>query len=192
MRVIITLCLFINSLISLGQTIKFKVDGIVKNTKHAKFAYLTTLSQQIPISSNKIFMVTPINNGKFSFKGMFNLEGKDYQYACDIIDERGNITKEELTSKFKQLIWVTGIEKNIRLIILENLSLDVLESDQTISSKILSGGFLTNHRDKLGTAIKERNKKVLEFVKTYPDSPISFDEVEELASFINPSNKEKI
>ncbi len=64
-----------------AQNINFTVKGEISNTDSIRYAYLTTLSQQVPISSENIYMVMPIINGKFEFKGTFNLEGKDYQYA---------------------------------------------------------------------------------------------------------------
>lgn len=192
MRAFIVLYLLIQSFLSSGQTITFNVAGLVKNTENAKFAYLTTLSQQIPISSDKIFMVTPIKSGKFNFNGNFSLQGKDFQYACVIIDERGDISKDELQSKFKELIWVTGREENIRIIILENIKLDIQKRDETITAKIITGGVFTKQRDELDVAVRSRNKKVLEFIKKYPDSPLSFTEVEETAEFISSFNKDKI
>ena len=65
-----------------AQTINFTIDGNIENPLNAKYAYLSTLSQQIPISSDKIFIAVPVVNGKFEFKGSFNLEGKMMQQAC--------------------------------------------------------------------------------------------------------------
>lgn len=192
MRILITLALTLSSIFSFGQTFTFNISGVVKNTAHAKYAYLTTLSQQRPISSDKIFMIAPIINGKFYFHGKFNLEGKAYQQACLIIDDNGKMTKEELQSRFKELIWVTGREENIKRIILEDLKLSVEERDQTISSKIFSGGVLTKQLDEMHTAIIKKNRKLLEFIKAHPDSPLSFDQVEETAEFMDDSNREKL
>lgn len=192
MKYIITLVILFNSIILLAQPIKFNIQGELKNNEHAKFAYLSTLSQQTTISSPKIFIISPIINGKFSFKGIFNLEGKDYQQACVFVDERSNISKEELASKFKQLIWIIGRENNLRLIVLEDLKLKIEGQDQMKVSEITAAGKLTKQLDELHLASVKGNKELLVFIKKYPDSPISFDEVKALTNMAQASNEDKI
>lgn len=192
MRSLFTLAIVLSSFCLSAQTIHFKVKGAVKNTSNAKYAYISTLSQQIPISSDKVFIVTPIINGKFQLSGTFDLKGKPYQHACVFLDSRGNISKEELASKFKQLIWITGQDKHLRIIILENISLDVQERDKMIVSTVVAGGRLTKQLDEEGLAIIAGNKKMIDFIKTYPDSPISFDRVKNLCDFIDSRNKSRL
>ncbi len=192
MKALITLIFTISSFFSLAQSIKFNIQGTIKNTEHAKFAYLSTLSLQVPVSSDKIFMITPIKDGKFEFNGTFDLEGKDYQEACVFVDERSNISKEELESKFKQLIWITGRENNLRRLILEDIKFDVEERDQMKVSKIIEGGMLTRQLDMESKAVRAGNRKLQEFVKTYPDSPISLKAVETVTNLTVPSNKDRM
>ena len=127
MKALITLILTFNTFLTFAQNVKFNIEGRIEDTKNAKYAYLSTLSQQIPISSDKIFMITPIVDGKFGFQGVFDLDGKAYQQACVFVDERGNISKEELLSKFRQSVWLIGREENLRGIILEDLTLGIEE-----------------------------------------------------------------
>ncbi|MET3115608.1 hypothetical protein AAKU52_003358 [Pedobacter sp. CG_S7] len=191
MKGLITLTILLISFSLSAQSVKFNLQGSVKDTKNAKFAFISTLSQQVTISSPKIFMVTPIVNGKFQFNDTFDLEGKQYQNACVFVDERGNISKEELAFKFKQLVWVTGRENHLRRIILENIKLDIEQRDQMITSKIVSGGTLTKQLDENNQAVRDKNRKLLEFIKKYPDSPVSLIAVKDNNSIFDPSNKEK-
>lgn len=179
------------ALLSTAKTIEYKIQGNVKDMTHARFAYLSTLSQNRTISSSKIFMVEPIINGEFSFNGSFDLEDKDFQDACVFIDERGNISKEELTSKFEQLIWVTGRDNNLRSIILEDLKLDIEDLNKVKISKVVSEGLLTKQSDEASKAVRAKNRKLLGFVKKHPDSPISFREVGEVTSLFELSRKER-
>ena len=73
MKALITLILTFNTFLTFAQNVKFNIEGRIEDTKNAKYAYLSTLSQQIPISSDKIFMITPIVDGKFGFQGVFDL-----------------------------------------------------------------------------------------------------------------------
>lgn len=191
MKRIIPILLFLFPLSLSAQLIRFKIEGTVKNITHAKFAYLSSFYQQVTVSSPKIFMVSPIVNGKFTFSNTFDLEGKDFQHACVIVDERGNISKEELASRFKQQSWVAGREKFIRIVLLENLKLDIPERDQTRTAAVVTGGRLTKQLDEMGLAMREGNKKLVSFVKKYPDSPVTLYAVEQ-CSDTRGYNQEKL
>jgi hypothetical protein len=179
MKRFIPILLFMLPVSLSAQLIKFKIAGTVKNVTHAKFAYLSSFYQQVTVSSPKIFMVSPIINGKFEFSNTFDLEGKDFQHACVIVDERGNISKEELASRFKQQSWIAGREKFIRVVLLENLKLDIPERDQTRTATVVAGGRLTKQLDEMGLAMREGNKKLVSFVEKYPDSPVTLLAVEQ-------------
>jgi hypothetical protein len=191
MKAFITLVILNISLSLSAQTISFSVRGTVKDTKDAKFAYMSTLSQQIPISSDKVFIVSPIVNGEFQLTGKFDLEGKPLQYACVFVDERGDISKEELKLKFKELIWVTGRDNNLRKIILENLRLEIEQRDQMKASKIVSGGGMTKQLDEHNQAFRAKNRKLIGFISKYPNSPVSLVVLEEYTAFFYPPDKEK-
>lgn len=191
MKVFITLIILSICFSLSAQTIKFNVQGTIKNTKNAKYAYISTLSQQIPISSPKIFIVAPIVNGRFQLNGTFDLDGKLLQYACVFVDERGDITKEELQFKFKELVWVTGRDSHLRKIILENLALEIGQRDQMIVSKIMSGGTMTKQLDEQTQSVRAGDRKFIEYIKKYPDSPVSLVAIQENNSLYYPPKKEK-
>jgi len=184
----ILIIIFFYPLSIFSQITKFTVSGTLKDVKQAKFAYLSTLSQRIPISSPKVFIVAPVINGKFEFVGTFDLEGKEYQHACVFVSDRGNISREELESKFRQLIWLVGRENNLRGIILEDVQLEADSPDKMSNAVVVGGGILTQQLDESNEAFKIKNRKMLEFVKKYPDSPVSFDAV---SSISEPSPKYK-
>ena len=175
-----------------AQTIKFNIKGTIANTVSIKYAYLTTLSQQIPISSDKIFMVVPVVNGKFEFNGDFDLKGEDFQFANVFVEERGNISKEEALSKFRRLIWVTGVRKNNRVIILEDLNLSINAYGETIDAIISEGGILTKQIDEWTKAIRAGNREMIQFVKRHPNSKISFYAVKEVLSWYNAAFRDKV
>ena len=174
-----------------AQTIKFNIKGTIANTDSIIYAYLTTLSQIIPISSDKIFMVVPVVNGKFEFKGDFDLKGEDFQFANVFVEERGNITKEEALSKFRRLIWVTGVRKNARVIILEDLTLSISAYGETKKAIISEGGILTKQIDESTKATQAGNREMIQFVKRHPSSKIAFYAVKEVTSSYNSANKDR-
>ncbi|ARS42596.1 hypothetical protein CA265_24205 [Sphingobacteriaceae bacterium GW460-11-11-14-LB5] len=174
-----------------AQITKFTIKGVVANTDSIKYAYLTTISQQVPISNEKIFMVTPVVDGKFEFSGTFDLEGKDYQYASVFVEERGNISKEEALSKFRNLIWVTGRRRNARLLVLENLTLSIDEYGKTKESKVIDGGILTKQDDEYKMAIRAGGRQLISFIKKYPDSPISYYCVKETTSLFDAAHRDR-
>ncbi|RQO74310.1 hypothetical protein DBR43_02630 [Pedobacter sp. KBW06] len=192
MRYYIALVLLLTSLYTSAQAIKFHVQGTVQDSKHAKFAYLTTLSHQVPISSSKIFMVSPITNGKFDFKGTFDPGENGYQHACVFVEERGNISKEEMISKFNQLILVVDKEKNFKHIILENIGLDIQNFDQVKEARIVSGGKLTTQLHEWFAALRAKDGSLLKFVKKYPASMMSLDAVFEISQGIGEANSDRI
>lgn len=175
-----------------AQTIKFTIKGTIANTDSIKYAYLTTLSQQIPISSDKIFMVVPVVNGKFEFKGDFDLKGEDFQFANVFVEERGNITKEEALSKFRRLIWVNGKRSNAKIVILEDLTLSINAYGETKEAIIIEGGVLTKQVDERTKAIIEGNREMIQFVKRHPNSSMSFYAVKEVLSWYDAAHKDKI
>lgn len=182
----------VSSFCASAQTISFNVSGIVKDTTNAKFAYLTTTTQQVPISSPKIFMIVPIIAGKFEFVGTFDLEGKDFQHACVIIEERGNISKEEAASKFKQLIWISGREKNMKIVMLEDVKLEIDSRQSTKEALVVEQGALTRQLDAYSVAVRAKEGAFINFLKKYSDSQLSLYQVEEHTSSLDLSSKEKM
>jgi hypothetical protein len=192
MKWFVALIFTFNSFFLSAQVMKFRIQGTVQDTEHARFAYLSTSSHQINISSSKIFMVTPVVNGKFEFNGTFDLDGKYYQHACIIIDDRGTISKDELASRFRSLVWVVGRESNIKHIVLEDMKLDIEGRDQANTSKILEGGTLTRQFEEEGQAVRAGDRKLMGFVKKYRDSPIALDAVQQVSDMTTLANRDKL
>jgi hypothetical protein len=165
-----------------AQTIKFHIKGNVEDTSGRKFAYLTTLSQRVPVSSDKVHIMSPVDQGTFEFEGEFDLRGKDYQYANIFILDRSNISKEEVASKFKNLIWVSGRDSNLVEIVLEDMMLQINKPNLIKNAQINSGGKYTNQLREKDVAMETGNKALLKFLKKYPDSPVSFEQVESIIS----------
>lgn len=192
MKIVFVLLMSSLSLLVKAQEIHFKIDGLIEHTKGAKFAYLSTLSQQIPISSDKLFQMVPVVDGKFQFQGSFDLEGKSIQWASIFFDERGNITKDELALKFKNLIWVTGRDPHLFKIVLEDLSLRAKNREEAKMAVITKNGTYTKQSYDLLEATRTRGKDARElanFIKTHPNSPIS---LKALLSISFSSNEESL
>ena len=192
MKRLITIVLLLYPVMLIAQEFKFHVQGVVQDTSHAKFAYLSTLSHRVDLTSQKIFLVTPVVDGKFEFKGTADLEGKDYQTACVFVDDRSNISKEELASKYKLLVWVAGREENIKVIALEDLSLAIQGRDEMKDAKVVKNGVLTSQLDEWDIAYRAKKAGIIRFIKKYPDSPISFEQVESLSRYATFSDGDKL
>lgn len=192
MKLFLTTTLLFLPFIAFGQEFSYKIKGIVNKQDGVKYAYLTTLSHQTTISSGKIFSMVPIIDGKFEFDGTFDLEGKKYQNACVFIDQRNNITKDEVISKFKQLVWVVGRDNNLKPIILEDITIEVNQSNNMSLSAILDKGTLTLQYYQSIEASNSGDKTLVDFIKKYPDSPISFNAVIEVNEMIDITDKERL
>lgn len=162
-----------------AQEITFKITGTIQNPGKAKYAYLTTLSQQIPISSDKVFIKAPIVNGKFEFNGSFDLLGKNLQQASVFVDERDNITKGEVALKFKNLIWVSGRDPHLLRVYLENLDFVSPAADNMLPPKIISGR-LTQDFYTFLEGIKDR-ANIAAFIRKNPVSPVSLLALEHIS-----------
>lgn len=172
-----------------GQVIKFKINGVVQNLKDAKYAYLTTLSQQVTIASDKVFIKVPIVDGKFEFNGSFDLEGRDIQFANIFLDERGNITKEEVASKFKNLIWVSGRENFLFKAILENFSFFTKSREDIFASDVTKEGTINKDFIAYHTAIKAGRQQLISFIKSHITSPISLLALQSISFMGDASSK---
>lgn len=156
-----------------SQTINFKINGEILNSKNANYAYLTTLSQQIPISSDKLFIKVPVVNGKFEFKNSFDLEGKNFQFAAVFFDERGNITKEEVALKFKNIIWVTERDPHLLKIALEDMTIQSKSRDEMLTAKITENGNYTKQYNEYRIAARAGSRELVDLIIQHKDSPIS-------------------
>ena len=145
-----------------AQTINYKIEGKIKNPENSKYAYL--------IIRGKKPIVKPIINGEFIFKDTIDLGLGFYKGGYLLLENRGNITSEEVSSKLKQGIWKLGVTSNLKNIALEDIKLDI-EGSNIIDAAIIEGGELTRQMDELNQERKINNFKA--FIIKYPDSPVS-------------------
>jgi len=173
------LCIF-------AQTKKFNIIGTLNNTENTKYAYLTTQLNQVTESSDQLFMVAEIKDGKFEFKGAIDLlPDKLYQAACVFVHHRGNITKEEIASKISMKVFIAGGDANTKRIFIEDQCLHIENYNRVFAAAITNGGDLSNQLSLLN---KTTNIADLdEMVKKHPDSPISIQVINKLASQLSPA-----
>jgi len=145
-----------------AQTINYKIEGEIKNPENAKYAYL--------IIQGKNAIVKPIINGGFIFKDTIDIGLGFYRGGYVLLENRGNITSEEVYSKLKQGVWKLGATSNLRNMALEDIKLNI-EGDNIVDATIVAGGVLTRQMDELSQERKSKNFKA--FVLKYPDSPVS-------------------
>lgn len=170
-KIIHLILLSILPLLINAQTTSYLIKGTVINDKTAKFAYLV-------VAKNKeMFKVVPIKNNSFSFSGKTDLKGENLKPAVLFVDERGNITMDELYSKLKQGVWING-RKNLRPVILEEVTFEIENSQLASKSKVTSGGILTKQWDESKPAVAQG--KSVEFIKKYPDSPVSLSMIDKM------------
>lgn len=149
--------------LSIAQTVKYNIQGTIENPENAKFAYLI-------IRGKKAF-VEPVVDGKFAFKDTIALGPGFYRGGYLLLENRGNITAEEVYSKLSQQVWRMGVTPNLRNIALEETKFAIDAADKLLDAKVVQGGELTKQMEELAQAKKERNYKA--FVLKYPDSPVS-------------------
>jgi hypothetical protein len=168
---------------SSAQIVHYNISGIIKDAEQAKYAYLI-------IRGKKAF-VTPVIDGKFSFKDTIALGPGFYRGGYLLLDTRGNITVEEVDSKLKQQVWRMGVTPNLRNIALEETQFAIEAGDKLLDATIVKGGELTRQMKELDEFRKERNFKA--FVLKYPDSPVSISFISSIPrSFGIPMALEKI
>ena len=169
--------------LSSAQTVHYNITGTIKNPENAKYAYLI-------IRGKKAF-AEPIVDGKFSFKDTIALGPGFYRGGYLLLDNRGNITAEEVDSKLRQQVWRMGVTPNLRNIALEETQFAIETADKLLDATIVRGGELTRQMAEFSEFRKERNFKG--FVLKYPDSPVSISFISSIPrSFGLPMELEEI
>ncbi|NQX41423.1 hypothetical protein SAMN05421820_10733 [Pedobacter steynii] len=168
-----------------AQSVHFNIQGTVKNLGDAKYAYLATPHD------GKIFIKAPIVNNVFSFIGTDSLD-RLYSPTCIFIDEKDNITKDELKSKIDQGVWILGREGRLKRIILEDLKFSIEDQEKMNAAEIISGGVMTKQFEEKTLCVRAKNRSLITFIKKYPDSPVSLIAVQEVAKFWELSIKDRV
>ncbi len=148
-----------------AQTVSFSIQGTLKEQGKGKYIYLYSTNGQ------QVFSKYPIQGNAFKITGKAELEGEFYKTAVLFIDERGDISAQEVKSKLDQGIWRPGMTPQLRTVVLEDMVLEIPEPDKLNELQIVSGGILSRQSNEASTAVSGRNVK--EFIEKYPDSPVS-------------------
>jgi hypothetical protein len=148
-----------------AQTVSFSIQGTLKEEGKAKYIYMySTYGQQV-------FSKYPIQGNAFTITGKAELEGEFYKTAILFIDERGDISADEVKSKLDQQIWMPGRTPQLKIVVLEDMELEIPSSDRLNELQIVSGGILSRQYGEAGTAASQRKTK--EFIEKHADSPVS-------------------
>ncbi|RZM27143.1 MAG: hypothetical protein EOO88_14425 [Pedobacter sp.] len=165
-----------------AQTLNYNIKGKLIDTVNARYAYLMTLSYRVALTSDKLFQMTPVTDGKFEFKGSFELDGRPYQQASIFFSPRSNITKEEIQSKFRNFIWPSAYDKVLKDIKLENMTLEFPSLSQARYARVTDGGSITALEDAFTLSAREDHVNLLKLIRDNPDSQASFDAIESAAN----------
>lgn len=143
--------------------ISYNITGVIKNNITARYAYL--------VKGTELFSMTPIVNSSFNFKSSIDLGDELYKSAYLFVSERNDFTYEELKNLQEQGVIKLDYDGNSKVVLLEDISLEIENSDQLKNAKITSGGTLTKQWMQRELAISKGEIPI--FVKAHPDSPIS-------------------
>ena len=169
---LITICL---TACASAQIIQYNIKGIAP--KNDAYVYLSTFLEQPERKEIELFRSTKIENGKFQFEGKYDLKGELLPYAFLFIDKRADVPKQEVISKLQNMVWVPGREHNLKVIMIEDMEVSIGHPDSVILAKVTEKGYLTKESEELNTAVMEGNRKLLEIIKKYPNSPASAEAV---------------
>lgn len=156
-------------ILSFSQTLSYHITGKIKSGQASKYAYIVNHGQ------SGFLLKTEVVKGAFNFSGDIESKGAYYRTAILFLDERPDITIEEIKSKIKQQIWMPGRDLNIKALAMENLTILIDSTDNIKDAAVVEKGSYTALMAELNLARKEKN--VLSFIKKYPDSHLSLDEI---------------
>ncbi len=154
-----------------AQTVDFSIEG-VGNPGNAKYAYLYMSKDRLE--------KTEFKEGRFKIEGKINLNGQFYRTGLLFLDERNDISFEEVESKLKEHVWLPGRDQFIKSIVLEEIKIEITEPDK-LSDVNFTKGVLTQKMVESRIAAKEGNP--INFIRKYPDSPVGLYTVSSLVPF---------
>jgi hypothetical protein len=164
-RTLCTMVLLIPFVLFAQTKINYNITGVIKNKTNAKYAYL--------VKSAEIFNKTPIVNSSFNFKSSIDLGDDLFKAVYLFVSERDNYTYEEVKNLQEQGVMRLGYDENSKVVVLEDISLEIENPEELKNAKIISGGFLTKQWIEKDLAITQG--EIPAFVKAHPDSPISIN-----------------
>lgn len=179
MKILVFLVMLVGSTSLFAQSYTFEVRGHIKGTESAKYAYLYSAG------AKDLFLKIPLVDGTFKFNSTANLDGNLLRWAVLFVETRNNVTAVEVKKNLDSMIWLPGGTPKIKSIILENINLDINSGSQINYAKITGGGVLNKQLEELRSNGNAKKIKAFDFIKKYPNSPVSLLELQGVIKFYN-------
>lgn len=177
MKILVFLGLLITSTSLFAQQFAFEVKGQIQDTEKAKYAYLYS-------AGNKgLFLRVPLVNGTFKFKSNADLDGNLLRWGIIFVEARNNVTAVEVKKNLDTQTWLPGGTAKIKNIILEDIDLDITQGSQINYPEIVGGGIFNKQLKEITATGSAKKINSFEFIKKYPNSPVSVLELETVARF---------
>ncbi|MEH3112018.1 hypothetical protein [Pedobacter terrae] len=157
---------------------KFEVKGHIDDAEKAKYAYLYSAGNK------NLFLKVPLVDGNFKFNSNTNLDGSLLRWAVIFVETRDNVTRAEVKNNLDSKTWRVGGTPNIKRIILENVDLAVSKGSQINYAKIAGGGVFNKQLGELGDSGNADRINLFDFIKKYPNSPVSLLNLQGAVKFL--------
>ncbi|WP_293744892.1 hypothetical protein [uncultured Pedobacter sp.] len=186
MRTLFFLCMLLSSTGLFAEQIKFDIQGKVKEPNGSKYAYLYSKGDK------DLFMKVPLINGSFKFSSAVDLEKKLLRWGLIFLDARGDIKVEDIEKNLRNKTWVPGGTPKLKVIILEDVDLNILKEQEMNYLTISGKGQLNKQVKELDGNGNAKQLKLAEFIKKYPDSPVGVDYLKSVPKYLKVLPIEKI
>ncbi|KIA89178.1 hypothetical protein OC25_25630 [Pedobacter kyungheensis] len=178
MKILVFLGLLVTSTSLFAQQFAFEVKGHIQDTEKAKYAYLYS-------AGNKgLFLRVPLVNGTFKFKSNADLDGNLLRWGIIFVEARNNVTAAEVKKNLDTQTWLPGGTAKIKNIILEDIDLDITQGSQINYPEIVGGGIFNKQLKEITATGSAKKINSFEFIKKYPNSPVSVLELQGIANFL--------
>ena len=177
MKIQLLLYFLCASLTCFSQNINYHIKGTASNS-NGSHVYLVSQLKQPDRNDLDVFQSCKIQDGKFEFKGQYNLNGQLLPQGAIFVDTRSDLSKQEVISKFKNFVWVPDQTDHLRSLQLEDMEIVIDTPAQARTAQIVRGGELTKQMDEVNQAVRSRNRRLLHVIKRYPNSPACMSAIE--------------
>jgi len=178
MKILVFLAMLIWSTSLFAQLFTFEVKGHIEDAERAKYAYLYSAGNK------NLFLKVPLVGGNFKFNSNANLDGSLLRWAVIFVETRDNVTAAEVKKNLNSNTWILGGTPKIKSIILENIDLEVKKGSQINYAKIAGGGVFNKQLEELDANGNVNKINLFDFIKKYPNSPVSLLKLKGLVNFL--------
>ncbi|WP_412467235.1 hypothetical protein [Pedobacter sp. KLB.chiD] len=178
MKILVFLAMLFWSTGLFAQWFTFEVKGHIDDAEKAKYAYLYSAGNR------NIFLKVPLVGGNFKFSSTANLDGSLLRWAVIFVETRDNVTAAEVKKNLDSKTWRLGGTPKIKSIILENVDLDITKGSQINYAKIAGGGTFNKQLEELGSNGNVDKINLFDFIRKYPNSPVSLLKLQGLVNFL--------